>query len=263
MEPNPRRRLAAVLVDGLGPVGARTALALAEAGVGTLLLRDSAQGTQGSSTVSAEQVGDPYLSIHHGLPRSTALHDLLDRAAQQSAAQSMPQQTAVMECPADMRPDGADVCVLSLGEWSGEESDAVSAAAQQASLVMPVRLAAAESKIGPLTAAPGTVEGFACAGCRALSAAATDIRPATDNQPASADTSADQADHNPADVGLNHQLTAGLITRQLLTLVDGVHTPALAEHSLLLRPDGGWDRRPAPVRPECACQLVSPEPLPS
>ncbi|GEM_PF-7049960 len=278
MEPNPRRRLAAVLVDGLGPVGARTALALAEAGVGTLLLRDGTQGSavQQSSTaqtVDAEQVGDPYLSIHHGLPRSTGLQDLLDRAAQQPASQPAPQQTAVMECPADMRPDGADVCVLSLGESSGAgpagtrsasrtsalHAATVSAAAQQASLVMPVLCpAAGEAEIGPLIAQPGVLEGFACAGCRELSAVATDI------QPAPAGTSVEHtAGHNPADARLHHQLTAGLITRQLLTLLDGVRNPALAEHSLLLRPDGGWERRPAPVHPECACQLVSPEPLPS
>ncbi|GAA1450779.1 hypothetical protein ACFP47_09590 [Nesterenkonia lacusekhoensis] len=260
MDLHPRRRLAAVLVDGLGPVGARTALALAEAGVGTLLLRDGAP-------VTAQQVGDPYLSIHHGLPRSTAVKDLLDRAAHSARAEGSP--PAVVECPGDMRPVGTDVCVLDLGlqkDLSIQED--LGLAAQHASLVMPVTggPSVGEAMIGPLMAhpaasQPAAPEGFACAGCWELSAG-----PDPRDQSASDQTSVDQTTGSRGQSGedrLLHQIAAGLIARQLLILVEAQHRPALAEHSLVLTADGGADRRPAPVHPECPCQLVSPEPLPS
>lgn len=265
MDLHPRRRLAAVLVDGLGPVGARTALALAEAGVGTLLLRDGAP-------VTAEQVGDPYLSIHHGLPRSTAVKDLLDRAAHSARAEGSP--PAVVECPEDMRPVGTDVCVLDLGlqkHLSIQED--LGPAAQHASLVMPVSVGTSvgEAMIGPLmthpavahptASQPAAPEGFACTGCWELSAG-----PDPGDQSASDQTSVDQTTGAGGQSGedrLLHQIAAGLIARQLLILVEAQHRPALAEHSLVLTADGGVDRRPAPVHPECPCQLVSPEPLPS
>lgn len=256
MDLHPRRRLAAVLVDGLGPVGARTALALAEAGVGTLLLRDGAP-------VTAQQVGDPYLSIHHGLPRSTALMDLLDRAEQSAVAQTPGRRPAVVECPADMRPAGADVCVLDLGtdqaRGMGKGADALADAAQYASLVMPVCSSApqGEATIGPLMSQPAALEGFACAGCWDLSAApAASSAGSPPHRPA-------EPQPEPLEGGLLHQVTAGLIARQLLILVEAQRRPALAEHSLVLTADGGLDRRPAPAHPECPCQLVSPEPLPS
>lgn len=266
MDLHPRRRLAAVLMDGLGPVGARTALALAEAGVGTLLLRDGAP-------VTAQQVGDPYLSIHHGLPRSTAVKDLLDRTAQ--SARSQGSRPAALECPEDMRPVGADVCVLDLGLHKdlGLPKDLsnqvdLGPAAQHASLVMPFTggPSVGEAMIGPLMAHPAAShpaapEGFACAGCWELSGGQSPGGQALGDQ-----TPADQTlDHQeqPGEDRLLHQIAAGLIARQLLILVEAQRRPALAEHSLVLTADGGLDRRPAPVHPECPCQLVSPEPLPS
>ncbi len=243
-----RRRLASVLLEGLGPAGARTALHLAAAGVGTLLLRDGGR-------VTPAEVGDPYRTVHQGMGRTAALQDLLRRTAAGAA---------VLECPGDMRPAASDLCVLFAP--AAEEEPAVIAAAEQSTLVLPVSLGPEETEIGPLLSRPEGQSGFACVRChvrhrhvqhRGIQRHRIQQRaePPAGSPPSAAPvTSADP---------LTHQLAAAFIARQLLILLDGIYEPALAEHSMVLHADGGITREAHQRHPECLCQLSLPEPLPS
>lgn len=236
-----RRRFASVMLDGLGSTGARTAMCLAEAGVGTLLLRDG-------RTVGADDVGNPYSTVHQNAPRTAALQDLVKRSGP---------RTAALECPEDMQPARTDVCVL-FTESPAQQR--LRAAAAHSTLVLPVSLAGGEAEIGPLFGRSDEQHGFACLGCRELS---SPCRTGPDARTAEwTEHVRDAAPPQTRDT-LLVQIIAGLVARQLLLLLDGALVPVLADHSMVLRTDGGIDHHPARRHPECICQLSSPELFPS
>lgn len=241
MTPEGRRRFASVMLDGLGSTGARTAMCLAEAGVGTLLLRDG-------RTVAAGDVGNPYSTVHQSAPRTAALQDLVKRSGP---------RTAALECPEDMRPAHADVCVL-FTESPAQQR--VRDAAAHSTVVLPVILAGGEAAIGPLFGGSDEQHGFACMGCRELNSPG---RTGSDARNAGWTEHVRDAALPQKRDPLLEQITAGLVARQLLLLFDGALMPVLADHSMVLRADGGIDLHPAQRHPECACQLSSPELFPS
>lgn len=227
-----RRRLSSVLLDGLGPAGAWTALHLAAAGVGTLLLRDGGE-------VSAAQVGRPYLTVHHGVSRVSALQDLLGREER---------PPAVVDCPADMRPAASDICVL-LREGMPTPAE-VAAASAGSTLVLPVGIGAETAEAGPLLARPEDLQGFACAACWRPQQERDREAPGRDGPKEGPETLLEQA-------------VAVLIARQLLILLDGVRRPELTGCGMSLGPDGGVAQHPVRPQSDCECQLCPPEPLPS
>lgn len=125
-----RRRLATVVVDGLGAVGLPLAEQLTELCIGTVILRDD-------SPVAVQDTG--FRSIDRGRLRAEAAAELIGARAQ---------QTAVLEAPGDAAVSGVDLHIVTgCGRlpvrW-------LKRAAAESPAVLPVVAARAGWRVGPL-----------------------------------------------------------------------------------------------------------------
>lgn len=124
-----RRRVAIIVVDGVGALGLDLAKQLTHLGLGALILRDDAP-------VSAGDIG--FRSVDQGRPRAEAAAELLGATAQ---------QTAVMEAPGDASVAGADLHIVT---GSVVSADLLRRAAAESPAVLPVAASERGWRVGPL-----------------------------------------------------------------------------------------------------------------
>ncbi|WP_162320542.1 hypothetical protein [Nesterenkonia haasae] len=125
-----RRRLATIVVEGLGAVGFRLAEHLVECRIGTLVLRDE-------RPVGLRDRG--FRSLDAGRPRAEAAAELLAAKAE---------ETAVVEAPAESSISGADLHVLA---FRGRvPAAALHRGLEESPAVLAVLAAESGWRIGPL-----------------------------------------------------------------------------------------------------------------
>lgn len=235
-----RLRASAVLVEGLGPCGARIVEHLCMLGVGTVLLRDG-------RTVGTAEMGGVYRTVHHGQDRVAAVRSALRRS---------PELPALLGCPPEARTAGVDLHVLCTGT---EAWEALRGAERESGAVLPVELSASGSRIGPLISPGRTL----CAEC---------LRHHTRNRRHG--TSAEGAGHRPGDalpsasasqleptIGLPagptrlllEQTAASAAQQVRLLLTDHRQAAARGAELVFDGRTGGLAQRPAEIDPECPC----------
>lgn len=212
-----RRRLATVLVEGLGTTGVRIAEQLIELGIGTVLLRDE-------RTITSS---DPaYRSADRGRLRADVACRMLRPQDSRSAVLEAPEESALI---------GLDLhLVVADGEplWGRLRT-----AAQSETAVLPVELGESGFCIGPLLAARGGL----CHQCLVLHGLTGDPEPAGERSGASA----------PATTSA---IAAGIAAHQVQVLIGGegaaaVQSGALVSHAVT----GRIDHREVIPHPECRC----------
>ncbi|WP_022871831.1 hypothetical protein [Nesterenkonia alba] len=127
-----RRHLATVLIDTLNPVGVQLAEHLAQAQVGTLLLRDERE-------VCEADVGRGFRRLHVGFSRAEAVR---------SAVMSAETGTTAAEVPAGAGTRGVDVHVLT--GVCAADLDLVRQAAETATRTLVVSITGSGIRLGPL-----------------------------------------------------------------------------------------------------------------
>lgn len=213
-----RRRLATVLVEGLGTTGIRIAEQLIELGIGTVLLRDERPIT----------ASDPaYRRADRGRPRADVACRMLQRPDSRSA---------VLEAPEDSALIGLD---LRLVVADGEPAWArLRAADQGETAVLPVELSASGFCIGPMLAAGSGL----CPQCLVLHGLAEDPE------------AGDERGSRAIAPATTSTIAAGIAAHQVQVLIDGDSAAAVQSGALLGRTaTGRIDHRSVSPHPECRC----------
>lgn len=124
-----RRKVATVVIDGLGALGLDLAEQLTHLGLGTLILRDD-------TLVTGHEAG--FRGVDQGRPRSEAAAELIGGRAQ---------QTAVVEAPGDASVSGADLHIVTGSDVS---ADLLRRAAEESPAVLPLMASHSGWRVGPL-----------------------------------------------------------------------------------------------------------------
>ncbi|MGO1192557.1 MAG: hypothetical protein ACTMHH_01675 [Nesterenkonia sp.] len=217
-----RRRLATVLVEGLGVTGIRIAEQIIGLGVGTVLLRDE-------RTIAE---ADPfYRRSEWGRLRADAACRMLRRRDSGSA---------VLEAPEDSSVIGLDLHVIVADDESA--CGRLRAAAQSDCAVLPVELSAAGFCVGPVLAACGGV----CPQCLVLHGLT--------DEPGSPRPQGGPAQSRRPALGPAEAIAVGVAAHQVQVLIDG-DTAAAAQTGALLgdAATGRVDHREVRPHPECRC----------
>lgn len=216
-----RRRLAAVLVEGLDAVGARVAEHLIDSGIGTVLIRDDQPAT----------TADPYCSAaDQGRPRAEVLCRRLRRS---------PSTSAILEAPAGSTVPGLDLHIL-VTTGAADVTRLRQAAAGSAA-VLPVELSSAGLCIGPMLGGAAAM----CPDCLVLHGL-TEVQHSQDSHPA-------------ATAGSLELIAAGAAIQQTQLLIDGEPAAASSAALLLDSRTGRLSHRAAAAHPECQCLTVTRE----
>lgn len=218
-----RRRLATVLVEGLGVTGIRIAEQLIGLGLGTVLLRDE-------RTITASDLS--YLPADRGHLRADAACRMLRRRDSGSA---------VLEAPENSGFIGLDVHVIVADNESAWGR--LRAAGQSDCAVLPVELSGAGFCIGPVLSARGGV----CPQCLVLHGLTEDLDPAEPQ-------SGPWAQSRESVLGAVGTIAAGIAAHQVQVLIDG-DTAAAAQTGALLghSTTGRIDHCEVGPHPECQC----------
>lgn len=244
-----RLRASSVLVEGLGPCGARIVEHLCSLGVGTVLLRDGRR-------VGAAEIGGVYRTVHHGQDRAAALQEALRRR---------PEPTALIGCPPEARTSGVDLHVLCTGPGAWES---LRSAAEESPTVLPVELSASGCRIGPFVSAGR----LSCPDCLRRHALESDplwgalqagLRRTAGEQMHAGDESAQPADPqlepspHPGSGGADGPLVeqaATLAVRQISVLRAGLSRASAETAAISVEArSGGVVQHPIAVHPECPC----------
>lgn len=215
--PTARRRLATVLVEGLGSTGVRIAEHLIELGIGTVLLRDE----------RAITATDPaYRPADRGRLRADVACRMLRRPDSHSA---------IMEVPEDSALIGLDLhLVVTDGEPTGAR---LRTAEQSETAVLPVELTEPGFCIGPILAAGSGL----CHQCLVLHGLTED-----------GEAGGEPSSRAPAPT--TSTIAAGIAAHQVQVLIDGDSAAAVQSGVLLGRTaTGRIDHRQVSPHPECRC----------
>lgn len=229
-----RLRASAVLVEGLGPCGARIVEHLCTLGVGTVLLRDGRR-------VGAAEIGGVYRTVHHGQDRVAAV---------QSAMRRGPDLPALLGCPPEARTVGVDLHVLCTGPqawWSLQRAE------QESQAVLPVELTGSGARIGPLVSAGRTV----CGEClwRHTYAEQVQLAPEPAPPPSSGSQLEPTSEQAVGGAGWLILEQAAALAAQQVGLLMTVNRRAAAQSAALVLDarTGGLAQHPVRVHPECPC----------
>ena len=212
-----RRRLAAVLVEGLGATGLRVAEQLIDVGIGTVLLRDEHEITASDSA---------YRSADRGRLRADVACRMLRPRDSVSAVLEAPEESAVL---------GLDLHVV-VADYEPAWGR-LRAAGRSGSAVLPVELSGAGFCIGPVLAA----RSGPCPECLVLHGFT--------EAPAPAEEQGSRSALGPAGTA-----AAGIAAHQVQVLIDG-DSPAAVQTGALVgqTATGRIDHRTVSPHPECRC----------
>lgn len=139
-----RRRVATVVVDGIGALGLKLAEELTHVGLGLLILRDDAP-------VAERDRG--FRSVDQGRPRAEAAAEFIGGRAR---------QTAVVEAPSEASVSGADLHIVTGRALC---TDLLRRAVGESPAVLPLAASQAGWQVGPLLFGDAPL----CVGCLELS----------------------------------------------------------------------------------------------
>lgn len=231
-----RRRVAVVMVEGLGPMGIRIAEQLISFGIGTVLLRDE-------QPVTTADAG--YRRADCGRPRAEAACQLLRPTGQ---------PTAVLEAPEGSSVLGLDLHLVVTTDAT--QVQRLRSAAQNDSAVLPVELSGEGFCIGPLLRNPDPLgpdslgSGSPCLECLVLHGL---------HEPASPQSHHGEGSAEPAELqptGPLEAVAAGIAAHQAHLLVEGESAAAASGALFAQASTGRLGHRAVGPHPECRCLMT-------